>query len=396
MKTREECNNSMRLESYDLQIFARQLFELNGQKILDSLKTSDYMTADRVIAAGCGDSYCAAFAAEGAFRNLVGIPMVGRPAIEISRNYDSRDFDHVLFYGISSRGRTSRVIEAAMRTKALSTCSKAIAIVNFLVEKSQLEKECDSSIYVQMPKFECGEYTEHAPCQRSYFSTMFTMMLQAIQMGLVRGNYDEEQAKAYIEGILQYAESFTTELLAPMDDRMWELAKKWNEFRQFEVVGSGSDFPSSWFVAAKVVEAFGDIATYETPENWMACCRYAKNPESIGTIVVLDKDLPSFNYTLRVIEEMVRIGRPVIVFTDANADLFPEQCEVFQIPSTPYRFAKPIMQYCPIGFLCGYIKEMRGVSFYRFGGEVDDERGTMHEKLKDIYFEAAPAPVIVK
>ena len=386
----------MRLESYDLQRFARQLYELNGSKIMNSLKTVDYMTPDRVIAVGCGDSYCAAFAAEAAFKKLVGIPMVGRPAIEISRNYDSRDFDHVLFYGISSRGRTSRVIEAAMRTKALSTSSKAIAIVNYLVEKSQLERECDDSIYVKMPKFECGEYTEHAPCQRSYFSTMFTMMLQAIQMGLVRGNYDEEQAKDYIEAILQYAESFNDELLKPMDDRMWEIAQKWNDFNQFEVIGSGADVPSSWFVAAKIVEAFGDIATYETAENWMSCCRYAKNPESIGTIVVLDKDAPSFEYTVKAVEEMVRIGRPTLVFTDADSKCFPEGAEIFKLPTTPYRFIKPIMQYCPIGFLCGYIKEMRGVSFYRAKGECDDERGTLNEKLADIYFEAAPAPVIVK
>jgi len=396
MKTKQECNNSMRLESYDLQKFARQLYELNGKKIMESLKTADYMTPDRVIAVGCGDSYCAAFAAEAAFKDLVGIPMLGRPAIEISRVYDGRDFDHMLFYGISSRGKTNRVIEAAMRTKALSRCSKAVAIVNFLVEKSHLERECDSSIYVKMPKFECGEYTEHAPCQRSYFSTMFTMMLQAIQMGLVRGNYDADQANEYLEGILQYAESFTDEVLAPMDDRMWEIAKKWQGFNQFEVVGSGSDVPSSWFVAAKVVEAFGDIATYDTPENWMATGRYAKNHDQIGTVVVLDKDLPSFNYTLKVIREMVRVGRPVVVLTDAEEELFPTECEVFTMPSTPYRFAKPIMQYCPIGFLCGYIKELRGVSFYRYGGELDDADGTLHQKLSGVYFDDAPAPVIVE
>ncbi|MGI5889162.1 MAG: SIS domain-containing protein [Oscillospiraceae bacterium] len=393
---REDCNNSMRLESYDLQKFARQLFELNGQQILDSLKTSDYMTPTRVIAAGCGDSYCAAFASEPAFRELVGIPMVGRPAVEISRCYDPKDFDNVLFYGISSRGRTQRVIEAAMRVKALSTSSKAVAIVNYLVDKSPLEKECDLSLYVRMPKFECGQYTEHAPCQRSYFSTMFTMMLQAIKMGEVRGRYDSEQAKDYINAIIEYAESFDDDLLKPMDDRMWEIAKKWNEFRQFEVVGSGDDVPTTWFVAAKFVEAFGDIATYETPENWMSSCRYAKNPEKIGTVVILDKDSESFDYTMKVIDEMVKIGRPVIVFTDADAKLFPLQCEVFQEPSPRYRFIKPIMQYCPIGFLCGYIKEMRGVSFYRFGGECDDERGTMNDKVADLYFEKAPAPEIIR
>lgn len=50
--------------------------------------------------------------------------MHGTSAIEVSRCYDSRDFEGTLFFGISSRGRTSRVIEAAMRVNALGKNSK--------------------------------------------------------------------------------------------------------------------------------------------------------------------------------------------------------------------------------------------------------------------------------
>ena len=60
---KQDYNNSMRLESYDLAKFAAQLYELNGKIIWDALCDSDYKNAKRVIAAGCGDSYCAAWAA---------------------------------------------------------------------------------------------------------------------------------------------------------------------------------------------------------------------------------------------------------------------------------------------------------------------------------------------
>ena len=65
---KQDYNNSMRLESYDLAKFAAQLYELNGKIIWDALCDSDYKNAKRVIAAGCGDSYCAAWAAQEAFR----------------------------------------------------------------------------------------------------------------------------------------------------------------------------------------------------------------------------------------------------------------------------------------------------------------------------------------
>ena len=72
-KTREECNNSMRLESYDLCTFARQLYEINAEEIYDSITRAEAVMPRKVFAAGCGDSYCAALAAQEAFRKLTGM-----------------------------------------------------------------------------------------------------------------------------------------------------------------------------------------------------------------------------------------------------------------------------------------------------------------------------------
>lgn len=385
--TREELNNSMRLESYDLQKLAKELYDLNAEKINNALKTIDYLIPQQVIAVGCGDSFCAAKAAQEAFKELVGIPMIGRPAVEISRCYDSEDFNNVLMFGISSRGKTARVIEAAMRVHELGTASRTVAIVNFLVEKSKLEEVCDTSIHVSLPEFKCGKYTEHAPCQRSYFSTMFTMMLIAVRMGEIRGNYSAEKAEEYRQAMLDYAAGFTDEVLNSIEDQLWKLLPQWNQFRQFEIVGSGEDAPNTWFVAAKVVEAFGDIATYDTPDNWLAVNSKTKEAEQTGTIVILNKDNKAFVHTVDVIRVMAEKKRPTIVITDAETDLFPEGVTVVRIPSAKYKWVKPLMQYCPVGLLFGYIKELRDVSFYRYGGECDDERGALRERLDGAIFD---------
>ena len=374
----------MRLESYDLQKFARQTYELNAERIFGALPDSVYKNTKRVIAAGCGDSYCAAFSAKKAFEELVGLPYFGLPAIEVSRHFGAGDFDDTLFLGISSRGRTSRVLEAAKRINTLGKNATTVAIVNFKVQDSLLEKECDRSIHVEMPVFECGEYTEHAPCQRSYFSTMFTLITIAVKMGEVRGNYSHEEALGYMEKTIRYAERFDDALMDDIDDRMWQLAQQWEPFTRYEVVASGYEFANAWFGAAKVVEAFGDVATYENTGNWMYGCRYAKNPESVGTVVLLVRDNKAKAKTVEVIGEMVAIGRPVIVITDEAADCFPKGAHVFHIPTTECGFSKPLMQYAPLGNLLGYIAKMRGASFYRYGGE----NGFYIKKLQDVLGDA--------
>ena len=369
---KQQHNNAMRLESYDLAGFAGKLYAINKDAIHGALTEEEARGAKKVIATGCGDSYCAALAAERAFHELAGVRMWGRPAIEVSRLFDPRDFDDTLLFGISSRGRTSRVIEAALRVNNLGKNSKTVAIVNFKVQDSLLERECNKSIHVEMPVFECGEYTEHAPCQRSYFSTMFTQMLLAVRLGELRGNYGAEQAEAYRQGMIAYAEKFNEAYVDGNDDRMWELAKTWNGYTNYEVVGTANEAANVWFCAAKVVEAYGDIASYDNAENWLKINRYAKNPERIGTVLLADRDDEALEVALEAARVMAEIGRPTIVLTDADASLFPASAHVFVMPTTEYRFAKPLMQYSPLGNLLGYIKEMRGASFYRYGGENND------------------------
>ena len=372
---KEDYNNSMRLESYDLATFAGQLYQLNHQKILDAVTTPEYLLAKKVLACGCGDSFCAAACAKQAFLQLARVPMEGMPAIELSRHYSGQDLDDTLLFSISSRGKTSRVVEATPWVKKLGKNTTAGAIVNF--PESPLVDAADELLLIQMPKFECGPYTEHAPCQRSYFSTMFTMMLLAVRMGEVRGHYCARQAEAYRQGMIDYAASFTRELVDQNDDRMWQLAQTWVNFHHYEVVACGPEYPNAWFGAAKFVEAYGDLATYENTENWPATGPYAKDPQSIGTVVILDRENEAFDLSVEVIGQMVALGRPTIVITDADAGAFPAGAEVFEIPSTPYRWAKPLMQYSPLGNLLGYISKMRGSSFYRYGDHEPFVRETM-------------------
>lgn len=361
---KEDYNNSMRLESYDLATFAGELYELNGKYIWDALPAEVFANAKRVIGTGCGDSYCAAWAAQEAYRMLAKVPMQGLAAIEVSRCYDGRDFDDTLLFGISSRGRTSRVIEAAMRVNTLGERSRTVAIVNFKVQDSQLEKEATDALHVGMPEFKCGEYTEHAPCQRSYFSTMFTLMLLAVRMGEARGHYGPEESQRYIREMIEYPARFDKELMSGFDERMWHLALKLADYTQYEVVGTTADAANVWFVAAKVWEAFGGVATYNNAENWLALPHHGKK---VVQVLLADKDDPELPVAIAAAKAMVESGRPTLIITDADARLFPEQAEIFSIPSSEYTWVKPLMRYAPMGYLLGYVAKLRGASFYRYG-----------------------------
>lgn len=379
----KECyNNAMRLESYDLAAFARKLYDLNKEQVWNVLSDDDYQHINRVIATGCGDSYCAALAAQYVFRELTGEKAYGLTAMDVSRFFDSRNLKDTLFLGVSSRGRTSRVVEAAMRVKKLGYNCKSIAIVNAPTEGSELEKECDCAVPIIMPKFECGVYNEMAPYQRRYYSTMFILILFAIRMGVAKGKYDRTQAEKYTEDVLRYTESFNHKVLDLIDIKMWNLAQKWSNIMKYEVVASSKQQATAWFSAAKSVEAFGAVSTYDDAGNWLSS-NIKISGQDIASILYVSKDDPQEKLLVSTAFEMSEHREHLLIITDIQDLKLPVNSEVVRIPTGTLKWAKPLMQYCPLGCLCGYIAKIRGANFYRRGPGDIHEIEKIHSNISE-------------
>lgn len=92
----------------------------------------------------------------------------------------------------------------------------------------------------------------------------------------------------------------------------------------------------------------------------------------VGTIVLADKNQPSFGRIRETVGSAVRIGRPVLVVTNADAGVFEAGAEVCTIPDAPEGFGwmLPLLDYIPAALLAGYLSAFGGSS-RSIGGEED-------------------------
>ena len=362
-----DFNNSMRAETFDLVNLSKQLFEDNNRDLRMALTTPELFAPRRVILTGCGDSYCAGVAAKPVFEELSYLYTSAMPAIDLARHYSAKELGNApsnpLVVAVSVSGGVGRVIEACRRANEAGVGSLTVAVTGN--PESPLAKECKKIMHVKTPAFDSG-FPEHTPGTRSYYASMFALMMLGIRIGEVKQRYTMEQGNDYRKSTVEYAQSFAP-VMESIDDQMFEIAKKWKDLQSFEFVASGTDLATAWFGSAKVYEASGDIATYENIEDWSHVNYFAQNPSGIGTVLIISKDSPALERAIKTAQTMALIGRPSLVVTDADRNLFPKELDVCVIPSPKYSWATPLMQYVPITLLTGYIAKLKGVNLFRYG-----------------------------
>lgn len=366
---KSDFNNAFKAETFGLPKLAKQLSEENDRDFRMALTVPQHFSPRKVVLTGCGDSYCAAMAAAPVFEELGHIDATAMPAIEFTRHFATGKIGgepcNPMTFIISASGSPSRVIEAAKRAKECGVGALSVAVT--ANGESELAKNCVETLFVKTPEFENKYPYEHSPGTRSYYANMYALLTQAIRMGELKMHYPMSQAGKYKQACVDYAASYEP-VMEQIDDQMFELAKTWKDLEKFEFVACGPEATTAWFGAAKVYEASGDIATSENTEDWCHINYFAKDPENIGTVVIIGKDSTAYNRTVEVTRVMARIGRPTLVITDGDKADFPAEVTVCTVPSPEYSFAFQLMNYVPINLLSGYIAKMKDAKFFR-GGE---------------------------
>ena len=363
-----DCNNALRMETFDLPVMARPFAEANDKPLRMALTTPQLFSPRSCLLVGCGDSYCAGVAAKPLFEQLGGIRTEALSAMEASRHWPKGRIGNEpcnpLLYVISASGNVSRNIEVCQRAAACGVGALTVAVTAH--PDSPMAKASQAVLPISPTPFDSG-FDEHSPGLRSYYASLYALCSSAIRMGEVKTRYPMSQADDYRRAMVEYAESFGGEVMEQIDDAMFALAQQWQEFDSFEFLGSGAQMATTWFDAAKIYEATGDVATYEDMENWCHVNYFARDHRRVGTVLSISKDSPAMVRALEVAEVLARL-RPTLIVTDADAALFPKEATVCQLPSPRYGFLAPLMDYVPVALLSGYLARLKGVSLFR-GGE---------------------------
>lgn len=370
---REQFDNPIKRQVYDLPHLSEvQLESCFGPALKELMTMAEIFDARKIILTGCGDSYAAAIAMAPVIEkycDCFGVKVMR--AIDFTRFLSKEQIgigepNSPLVIAISAGGGTARICEVLQKANEIG----AFSILMTNNSESKAAKIAKRVYCLGTPDF-----PDKGPGLRSYFASLVGLIAFAVRFGHVRGTLPPTASSDFKNAIKNHMQSLVQNL-ERIDKEMFQLAKKWKDFSRFNFIGDGVEFGTAYFGAAKFLESNGCIASADDSEDWCHINYFLKDPKSIGTVIVADKNSPAYGREKETAASAAAIGRPVLVVTNATREDFPSVDMVCEIPEAPegYEWLLPLTDYIPASLLAGYIAQLQEEPFFRFARLSD---GTM-------------------
>lgn len=316
-----------------------------------------------VVITGNGDSYAASLATkEFNSKMFRGCDYQALRCIDVSRHhvFDEEHPEQTLVMVISVSGGGARVAEAMQRA-AVKGCVTLAITAN---PQSRMASFAKYILPIQIPKARDFSPSYQA---RTYVAAICTTILFGSHAGLLRGNLTQESAQEIREEMLRFTRRvYSPEVMDRVDEEMYALAQIWKDYLGFDFVGGGADFATAYFGTAKFFELCGSLNCLNDSEDWCHIDYFQTKRNQLGTTAVASQGCASFSRTLETIGSMSKSDRNVLVVTDAQAGLFPENVTVCTLPGAKFDFINPLGNFLPLFMLGNYICLARGYEY--FGG----------------------------
>ncbi len=302
---------------------------------------------------GCGDSYFAALATKLAFEALGGVSADAQNAMTFSRYSSAHIPAGSAVIGISVSGGVTRTIEGVLRGARRG--ARTFAITSSDV--TPIARAAQHVLTTKAPD-EPNQAGVQVPGARSYFSSLIMLYSCAIQIGQARGALSPHDAQLWRTKLHATADA-AKRTLALSDGPARALAQRTLAHTgEFVFCGSGPNYGSAQYCAAKLLEATGDAALGQDLEEWAHLQYFAKTPDTPTFLLsVRERDASRL---AEVRTAMQTIGRDVIELPQADCP------EVFS----------PLITCLPVMLFAAYRAELLGEPYFRaFGGGRSIEHG---------------------
>lgn len=345
----------------------------------------------RVIITGCGDSYSAAGAMRKGFKILSGLEKCNAPDIMDFCHFYTREkvhkgytADEVLVVGISFSGGSRRVADALGKAKDMGLHSLLITCN----PQSLAAEGVQYVLNVETPEG-CN-----TPGLRSYFASLLALAALGAYLGVCNGHLSRQAFLETKNQCVGYVAEFM-ENIDRIDQQMFTMAQRVKDLRVFEVIADGNEGSSAQFVEQKFIECGGVFCDHTTSEEYAHISFFLRQPENIGTVIMINKADPSLNRMRDTVDGCLKQHRPTLVVTDVepeffevrvgpvdtsvniytqvpmgvNAAEFAGKAEVCSIPTPPAQWMSPLVDFIPGSLLAGYQAAVNEQNF--FGGRYD-------------------------
>lgn len=337
----------------------------------------------RVFLTGCGDSHHAPLNAELAFEQFAGLPCEPMTAMQFARyavGYlpeTGRGSNLVLAVSVS--GAVSRTVEAMV----LARQAGAVAVALTGNPNGQLGQAAEFVLETAVPPLPTELQEEIVPGTRSYVASQLALYLCAIQLGEHRGHLTKVKANKLRRELAHTAEQMA-QTIALSDKVTRQAAEAWHDADQFVFCGSGPNYGTALFTAAKVLEASGDTAVAQDTEEW-AHLQYFGRQIDTPTIFIGAGGWDE-SRALELVTAAKAIGRRVAVIAPRGSALATHPgIDFLWETAVPTRECfSPLLTCLPGTLFAAYRAQFLDEPYFRgFGGGRSAEGGGGISRIRD-------------
>ena len=318
----------------------------------------------RVFITGCGDSYHAALNSELAFEQLAGLPCEPQPAMQFSRFGagflpDGEPGSNLLL-GVSVSGLVSRTIEAI----DLGRQGGALTVALTGNRHAPLAGAAEQLLLTAVPPLSDERDGLIVPGSRSYIASQLALYLLAIHIGQERGTLTGKMANNLRRELTQIAE-FMEEAIAAGDPLARRAAANWLSADSFVFLGSGPNYGTALFGAAKMLEASGDSAVGQDVEEW-AHLHYFARQEDTPTFLISSGPRDG-DRALEIAAAARAIGRRLALITPVSGPLAQasQDSVVFALRDGIRDCFSPLLASVPLLLFSAYRAQFLGEPYFR-------------------------------
>ncbi|HEY60801.1 MAG TPA: SIS domain-containing protein [Anaerolineae bacterium] len=282
--------NYMIDQIHSLPTLMHQIFQPLDDTIRSKLGHELCLSLKRLFIIGCGDSHHAALASELVFESLTSIPDEPMMSLQFAR-YAAGFIPQTgpktnLVIGVSVSGAVARTVEAVRMGGQAGATTVALTTS----PDSPLAKTAQIMLDVPVPQYSSPPGVA-VPGVRSHFTSQVALFLIAVRLAEVRGRLNSAEAaglRMEIQGFGEAVEQ-TIKVCEPLAK---QTAQEWADAREFVFNGSGPNYATALFTAAKVLEASGDPALGQDMEEWAHLQYFAKDASTPTFIITAgERDL---------------------------------------------------------------------------------------------------------
>ncbi|MDQ6833661.1 MAG: SIS domain-containing protein [Chloroflexota bacterium] len=349
--------NEMWAEVESLPALIRERLRPTDEAVRRLLDHNECLSIKEIFITGCGDSHNAGVAAEMAFETLAGIPTHPLPAMQFSRyaiRTLPRDFPRSpLVVGISTSGEVSRTIEAL----TLARQQGALTVALTGNSESRAARAAEKVLAVSTESY------GRSPGVRTYAMSLLSLYLLAIRLGEVGARYTQAEADDLRAELLGMADVIEATIAASAQAAR-AIGAEMGAEPNFVFVGSGPNYATALFGAAKMVEAAGKQVIGQEMEEWAHLQYFSKEAETPTILIAPPGE--SHDRAAELAQIMRHLGRRIIaVVAEDDHDIAPLADAILPIRGAVREMFSPLVSCVSVELLAAVVSHASGEPYFR-------------------------------